>query len=84
MIYLLGFICLGFFYDLSVMIVGIYLLGFLLVPILAPYVIIFGRLDIILKKNSRTSFYLFYSFSFNFIVLRSQATSIWYQSITLI
>ena len=52
-------------------------------PILAPYVIIFGRLDIILK-NSRTSFYLFYSFSFNFIVLCSRDTSIWYQSITLI
>ena len=65
------------------MIFGIYLLGFLLVPILAPYVIIFGRLDIILK-NSRTSFYLFYSFSFNFIVLRSRATSIWYQSINSI
>ena len=52
-------------------------------PILAPYVIIFGRLDIILK-NSRTSFYLFYSFSFNFIVLCSRDTSIWYQSITSI
>ena len=32
-------------------------------------------------KNSRISFYLFYSFSFNFIVLRSRATSFWYQSI---
>ena len=52
-------------------------------PINSTYVIFFGRLDIILK-NSRTSFYLFYSHSFNFIVLRSRATSIWYQSLTMI
>ena len=43
----------------------------------------FGRLDIILK-NSITSFYLFVRFIFNFIILRSRVTSIWYQSMTSI
>ena len=42
-----------------------------------------GRFDIILK-NSRILFYLFCSLSFNFIILRNRATSIWYQSLTLI
>ena len=42
-----------------------------------------GRLDILLK-NSRTLFYLFVRFLFNFIIICSQATSIWYQSLTSI
>ena len=44
---------------------------------------VFGRLDIILK-NSGTLFYLFYLFSFNFIVLRNRVISIWYHNITSI
>ena len=35
-------------------------------------------------KNLRTSFYLFYSFSFNFIIFRSRATLSWYHNITSI
>ena len=35
-------------------------------------------------KNLRTSFYLFYLFSFNFIIFGSRATLIWYHTITLI
>ena len=52
-------------------------------PIKAPYVIVFGRFDIILK-NSRISFYLFICFLLNFIILRSRAISVWYQSMTSI
>ena len=52
MIYLLGFIYLGF--------LGFIYYNFLLVPINNTYVIVFDRLDIILK-NLITSLYLFYS-----------------------
>ena len=65
--YLLGFICLGF--------LGFIYYDFLLVPINSTLCYCFGRFDTILK-NLRTSLYLFYSFSFNFIIFRSRATSI--------
>ena len=51
------------FCDLSIMIF-----------VLAPYVLVFGKLNMILK-NLRTLFYLFCSYSFNFIIFCSQATS---------
>ena len=43
----------------------------------------FGRLNLILKTQEFRSIY-FIRFLFNFIVICSRATSIWYQSITSI
>ena len=80
MIYLLGFICFGFlgficydFWELSVWI-------FLLMPINSTLCYYFWDRLIILK-NSKTYFYLFYSLSFNFIIFCNRVASILHHSI---